>query len=237
MSSRTLRLSACICLASLASLPSLASLASLASLPAAGQQASGATGNGNSNSNDQITPGTVIQVEMSKDVDAKKAHPGDTFQAKLWNDIRVGDKVVVPKKSAIVGHVVEAQPRGKGGPESRLTIAFDKALVKGGAEIPLHGAVERVQLSPMAVAAAAKGGTQLYSPNPGSTTNIAMPAQMPEAGKGGTDDQLPAPGPTNVRDPNISLQKDASGTQTTLTDNKEDVKLKHYATLDVRIAR
>jgi hypothetical protein len=223
MTYRTLLLSASICLATLASFPA-----------AAGQQPAASNDNGNSSA--QIAPGTMIQVEMSKDVDARKAHPGDVFQAKLWNDIRVGDKVVVPKKSVIMGHVVEAQPRGKGGAESKLTIAFDKALVKGGAEIPLHGAVERVQLSPMAVAAASKGGTQLYSPNPGSTTNIAMPAQMPEAGTGGPDDQLPAPGPSNVRDPNISLQKDASGTQTTLSNSKEEMKLKHYATLDVRIA-
>jgi hypothetical protein len=219
MTYRTLLLSASICLASLCM---------------AGQQP--AASNDNANSSAQIAPGTMIQVEMSKDVDARKAHPGDIFQTRLWNDIRVGDKVVVPKKSVIMGHVVEAQPRGKGGAESKLTIAFDKALVKGGAEIPLHGAVERVQLSPMAVAAASKGGTQLYSPNPGSTTNIAMPAQMPEAGTGGPDDQLPAPGPSNVRDPNISLQKDSSGTQTTLSNSKEEMKLKHYATLDVRIA-
>jgi hypothetical protein len=179
----------------------------------------------------------MIQVEMSKDVDVKKAHPGDAFQTKLWNDIHVGDKIVVPKKSIIVGHVVEAQPRSKTNPESKLTIAFDKALLKDGTAIPLHGAIARVQLSPLAVAAASKSDTRFYSANPGSTTNIAMPAQLPEAGKGGPDEQLPTPGPTNVRDPNISTQQDPSGTQTILTNNKEDVKLKHYATLDVCIAR
>lgn len=215
----------------------LSALICVASLAMAGQQPAASATAPSASANDQIATGTMIQVEMSKDVDAKKAHPGDVFQTKLWNDIRMGDKVVVPKKSVIVGHVVEAQPRSKANQESKLTIGFDKALVKGGAEIPLHGVVERVQLSPLAVAAASKGGNQLYSANPGSTTNIAMPAQMPEAGKGGPDDQLPAPGPTNVRDPNISLQKDASGTQTTLSNSKEDLKLKHYATLDVRIAR
>lgn len=215
----------------------LSTFIGLTSLAMAGQQSAPPAPASSASASDQIATGTMIQVEMSKDVDAKKAHPGDVFQTKLWNDIRVGDKVVVPKKSVIVGHVVEAQPRSKSNPESKLTIAFDKAVVKGGAEIPLHGVIERVQLSPMAVAAGSKSGTQLYSVNPGSTTNIAMPAQMPEAGKGGPDDQLPAPGPTNVRDPNISLQKDASGTQTILSNSKEDMKLKHFATLDVRIAR
>jgi len=213
----------------------LSAFVCVASLAMAGQQ-SAASSSGASSNNDQIAPGTMIQVEMSKDVDAKKAHAGDAFQTKLWNDIRVGDKVLVPKKSVIVGHVVEAQPRSKANPESKLTIAFDKAIIKGGAEIPLHGVVERVQLSPLAVAAASKSNTQFYSANPGSTTNIAMPAQLPEAGKGGPDDQLPAPGPTNVRDPNISIQKDASGTQSSLSNNKEDVKLKHFATLDLRVA-
>jgi hypothetical protein len=87
----------------------------------------------------------------------------------------------------------------------------------------------------MAVAAAGKNDSALYSPSPGSTTNIAMPAQLPEAGQGGPDGQLPAPGPTNVRDPDISVQPGPAGA-TVLASTKQDVKLKHYATLDLRIA-
>jgi len=188
-------------------------------------------------SSSQIAPGTMIQVEMLRDIDAKKAHSDDSFQTRLWEDVTSNGKIILPKKTVIVAHVVEARPRGKDNAESKLTVAFDKALLKDHTELPLHGVVARVQLTPMAVAAGRKKDTQLYSPNAGSTTNIAMPAQLPEAGTGGPDDQLPAPGPTNVRDLNIGVQPDASGTATTLTSSKDDVKLKRYATLDVRIAQ
>jgi hypothetical protein len=182
-----------------------------------------------------IIPGTLLQVEIGKDVDARKAHSGDIFRTRLWADVRSGDKIVLPRKAIIIGHVVQAQPRTKANPQSTLTIAFDKATLKDGSELPLHAVVERVQLSPLALSSAGKDESQLYSANPGSTTNIAMPAQLPEPGKGGADGQVQVPGPTNVRDPNIGIQQEPSGTNTALTCSKEDVKLKHFATLDIRI--
>lgn len=188
----------------------------------------------------KISPGTLVQVEMTSDVDVKKAHAGDIFRTKLWQDVRSGDKIILPQNTVLVGHVVDAQPRTKTTAESKLTIAFDKAVLKDGSELPLHGVVERVQLTPIAVAAGAGTNTPSYNPglNPGSTTNVAMPNQLPSPGQGGVQDknQLPTPGPTNIRDTSILIQRDASGTLTVLSSAaKADVKLKHYATLDVRI--
>jgi hypothetical protein len=133
---------------------------------------------------------------------------------------------------------VEAQPRTKDNPESKLTIAFDKAVLKDGSELPLHGVVARVQLYSMAVAAGADANSHSYNPglNSGSTTNIAMPAQVPSPGEGGDKNQLATPGPTNIRDTNILCEPDTSETLTVFRSaTKADVKLKHYATLDVRI--
>src|SRR5215470_19267545 len=78
-----------------------------------------------------ISPGIMIQVEMSGDIDVKKVHPGDVFRTKLWDDARNGSgAVLLPKKTVVVGHVVEVQPHSKSDPASKLTIAFDKALLK-----------------------------------------------------------------------------------------------------------
>jgi hypothetical protein len=67
--------------------------------------------------------------------------------------------------------------------------------------------------------------------NAGSTTNIAMPSQT-----GPGDQKSPTPGPTYVRDPAIVSQGDPAGMLTVLTSStKADVKLKHYATLDVQV--
>lgn len=186
----------------------------------------------------KIDPGTLIQVEMNSDVDVKKAHAGDIFRTRLWVDVRSGEKVILPQKTVVVGHVVEAQPRTKDNPESRLTIAFDKAVLKDGSELPLRGVVARVQLSQMAAAAAADYNSRSYDPglSPGSTTNIAMPTQLPLPGEGGDKNQLAAAGPTNIRDITIVAEGDASGTLTVFrSTTKADVKLKHFATLDVRI--
>lgn len=186
----------------------------------------------------KIDPGTLIQVEMNSDVDVKKAHASDIFRTRLWDAVRSGDKVIFPQKTIVVGHVVEANPRTKDNAESRLTIAFDKAVLKDGSEIPLHGVVARVQLSAMAVAAAPDTNARSYNPglSPGSTTNIALPAQLPSPGEGGDKNQLATLGPTNIRDTNILCDTDASGTLSVLRSaTKADVKLKHYATLDVRI--
>jgi hypothetical protein len=184
----------------------------------------------------QIAPGTLIQVEITNDIDVKKVHAGDTFRTRLWDDVRSGDKIVLPQKSIIIGHVVEAHPRTKDSTESRLVIAFDKAQLKNGGEIPIHGVVARVQLSPIAAAAAAHdNNSHAFNPsmNPGSTTNIAMPAQLPSPAEG-PGNPMPSPGPTNINDPDIAAQGDASG-NSTLTSTKADLKLKHYASLDIRI--
>ena len=186
----------------------------------------------------KIDSGTLIQVEMNSDVDVKKAHAGDIFRTMLWDAVRSGDKVILPQKTVVVGHVVAAQPRTKDNPESKLTIAFDKAVLKDGSELPLHGVVARVQLSSMAVAAAADANSRSYNPglSPGSSTNIAMPAQLPLPGEGGDKNQLATLGPTNIRDTTILAEEDASGTLTVFRSaTKADVKIKHYATLDVRI--
>ena len=186
----------------------------------------------------KIDPGTLIQVEMNSDIDVKKAHAGDTFRTRLWAAVGNGDKAILPQKTIVVGHVVEAHPRTKDNPESRLTIAFDKAVLKDGSELPLRGVVARVQLSAMAAAAAADFNARSYNPglSPGSTTNIAMPSQLPLPGEGGDKNQLVAAGPTNIRDTTILSEEDASGTLTIFRSaTKADVKIKHFATLDVRI--
>lgn len=183
-----------------------------------------------------IPPGTLLQVEVTNDIDAKKAKAGDVFKTRLWADISVGGKVVLPQKTTLIGHVVEVQLHNKANPESSLTLAFDKAVLKDGTEIPVHGVVERVQVSTVAIAAAADAKSHSYNDGPfrGSTTNVAMPTAS-STDQGQYDPNAP-PGPTNIRDKTIDTKADATGTQTVFTSTgQSDVKLKRYATLDLRV--
>jgi len=81
----------------------------------------------------RIAPGSVIPVQLTKTVDAKKAKPGDPVIASVTQDLKTNSgELIVPKDTKIVGHVTEAQPRTKEQKGSELGIAFDRAVTKSG---------------------------------------------------------------------------------------------------------
>jgi hypothetical protein len=91
----------------------------------------------------QLANGTAMQAVLSQPVDAKKNKPGDTVTAKNTQAVKSDDgQVIVPKGSKLVGHVTEAKARGKGESESALGIAFDKAILKNGQEVPMNATIQ-----------------------------------------------------------------------------------------------
>src|SRR6185437_13846064 len=53
-----------------------------------------------------FSPGSVLPVELDKSVDAKKAKPGDPVVAKVDQDLLSNGKIVIPRNSKVMGHVV-----------------------------------------------------------------------------------------------------------------------------------
>jgi hypothetical protein len=91
----------------------------------------------------QVANGTAMQAVLSQPVDAKKNKPGDTVTAKNTQAVKSDDgQVIVPKGSKLVGHVTEAKARGKGESESALGIAFDKAILRNGQEVPMNATIQ-----------------------------------------------------------------------------------------------
>src|SRR5690348_6856799 len=56
---------------------------------------------------------TALQVELTHSLDAKKAKPGDSVEAKLTQDVKANGKVVLHRGAKLVGHISEVQARGK----------------------------------------------------------------------------------------------------------------------------
>ncbi|HEY2498097.1 MAG TPA: hypothetical protein VGK24_13590 [Candidatus Angelobacter sp.] len=110
-------------------------------------QTSGASANANTSANAQgsnagsLSGGTVLQAQLSKSVDAKKAKSGDEVTAKLTQDVKADGKVIVQKGAKLVGHVTEAQAKTKENPESKLGVIFNKAVLKNGQEIAFNGVI------------------------------------------------------------------------------------------------
>jgi len=129
---------------------------------------SGAKNHGNrANSDDHdslsaaLASGTTLQAALTKPVDAKKARPGDQVTAKLTQDVKSNGHVVLHKGSKLMGHVTEAQARGKGQAESKLGIVFDKAQLKGGEEASINAVVQA--LAPRARATELAGADEAGS--------------------------------------------------------------------------
>ena len=88
-----------------------------------------------------LTSGTPVLAELRKTVKAKKAKAGDQVKAEVVQDVIFHGKIVIRRGSKLVGHVTEARGRSKEYAESRLGIMFDKAVLKGGGEMPLNAGI------------------------------------------------------------------------------------------------
>lgn len=93
----------------------------------------------------RVAPGSVIPVQLTKTVDAKKAKAGDEVVAKVTMDMKTqsGD-VLVPKDTKVIGHVTESQARTKQQKESELGIEFDKAVTKDGNNLQMPMSIQAV---------------------------------------------------------------------------------------------
>jgi hypothetical protein len=110
-----------------------------------------------------LAQGTEINAALSKPLDARRAAPGDPVTATLAQDVESDGEVVLPRGTALVGRVTEAQPRQRraaaanGAGDSRLGILFDKAVLRDGREVPVNATIRAVAAAEAAVSSGADG--------------------------------------------------------------------------------
>lgn len=73
--------------------------------------------------------GTRINVEISKDLDAKRLKAGDSIEARVIEAVKINGETVIPRNSTIKGHVTEAITRSKKNPSTALGLAFDDVVI------------------------------------------------------------------------------------------------------------
>jgi hypothetical protein len=143
----------------------------------------------------RIAPGSVIPVQLTKTIDAKKLKTGDEIEAKITQDLKSGKgDVVLPKDTKVMGHVTEAQARNKEQKESEVGIAFDHAVMKNGGDMKLPMSIQAIIAPPSSNAGNSDaGGSASQAPSP-------QGGGMPSSGGGrsawmggGTPSQASAP--------------------------------------------
>jgi len=117
----------------------------------------------------------ALVVELSKTVDAKNAKVGDEVSAKLTQDVKADNKVVLHRGAKIIGHVTVVQPHTKEHPESTLGIVFEKATGKN-EEVALHATVQAVAAPPEPVISSGMKSDTGVPTSMGSRGNTGTPA-------------------------------------------------------------
>ena len=132
-----------------------------------------------------LSQGTTLEAELTKSLDVKKNKVGDEVAAKVTKDVKSDGKVVLRKGSKLIGHVTEAKARSKGESESALGIAFDRAVMKDGREIPVNVAIQAVTVSEAAAALAASNDGMMGSGGAVSSMSGSAAGSAPPAKSGG----------------------------------------------------
>jgi len=107
-----------------------------------------------------------INATLTSSVDARRAKSGDEITAALAEDTQTGGQLILRRGTKLVGHVTEAQARGRRSnasaasvsesTESRLGIVFDKAVLEDGREVPLHATIQAIAVSEAAASGKAR---------------------------------------------------------------------------------
>ena len=207
----------------------------------------------------KIAPGSVIPVQLTKTVDAKKAKTGDEVVAKVTQDMKTSTgELLVPKDTKVFGKVTEAQPRSKDQKESQLAIAFDHAVTKDGTNLQLPMSIQAI-VGPQNNQAAEGGGDQGAAPSGGAPSagaggrspmaggSTPPPSASPSAVAGAPpSDSAPVANggrpPINAQTTgviglsNINLSPNSNATQgSVVTSEKNNVKLESGTLLLLRV--
>jgi hypothetical protein len=83
-----------------------------------------------------IPEGATLRLLLQSAISSATSRSGDLVVARLAEDVRVGEKLVVPSGSEVRGHVTAAVPSGRVKTRARLAFDFD-TLVLDGKEHPI----------------------------------------------------------------------------------------------------
>jgi hypothetical protein len=135
--------------------------------------------------------GPAIPATLAKSVDSKKAKVGDEIDAQTSVSLS-GAGVQIPEGSKIVGHITDVKSKAKGDPESSLTFAFEKIVLKDGKQLPFRAVAQ-------AIGPGGNAATAAFPENGGPNSPPQAPAGSAAArpgNNGGTGAAAGAPGGT-----------------------------------------
>jgi hypothetical protein len=154
-----------------------------------------------------LPSGTTISVELKDSLDSKKVKPGDPVKLKTTEAYKSNDQIVLPKGTQLLGHVTRATVKEKGQNGSSLGIAWDKAILKNGEEMPLNATVQAMASGDLGVGDSSVISPGLGEPGPG----VAAPGARPGMSATGSTQSPSSPNPGNQVNSSINPIQGAPG--------------------------
>ena len=170
-----------------------------------------------------------VQGELESKLDTKNAKAGDSVVVKTTEKATTADGIEIPKGSKILGHVTDVEAKGKSSENSRVTIQFDQAELKGGQNLSIKSVLQSVapasghdpDIASSGLAGSAAGGPAATGsmnaggPAAGSSTGERT-AQAPTSGGPASDSAqtsqsgaAPAAGTVVARNGNVAIRTTA----------------------------
>jgi len=85
-----------------------------------------------------------VVVQLNKELRANKVKTGDNISAKVIQDVVWEGRIVIPRDSRVLGHIVDVTRFSKEDPRSRLALLFERAEVKGSGSLSIHGVIQAI---------------------------------------------------------------------------------------------
>jgi hypothetical protein len=123
--------------------------------------------------------GTLVPIELSKSLDAKKVKVNDKIEAKLPADLLSKGRIVIPRNAKVIGHVTDVKAHSKESPDSKVGIAFDRLILKDGREVQIQlvvQAISRPLLAPAPMDSHMNEGAGMPSGVPSTAGGTGMDA-------------------------------------------------------------
>lgn len=87
----------------------------------------------------KIPDGTVVSAKITEDLNSGKNHQNDPVHGEIAEDVKIDGAVVIAKGASVIGHVTEAEPKGRWGHSGNLAYSLDYAKAVDGSNIRLRG--------------------------------------------------------------------------------------------------
>jgi hypothetical protein len=110
---------------------------------------------GSANNAIALSDGATMNAALKGSLDAKKSKVGDRVEAETTRDVKENGKVVLRKGTRLVGHVTEVQAREKSQAKSQIGVAFDRAELRNGQQVPLNASIQALAAAQSAARASA----------------------------------------------------------------------------------